>query len=75
VKNSLGLTSEDPDFDRDLVNHWTRFGPAALVQKRGRGWMTQFRNQGFPNPVKTKREAMDRATTWCLARARAMRGL
>ncbi len=60
----------DETFYRDLSNHWSMFGAAALVQKRGRGWTTSFRGNGHPTIFKTKREAMEMADAWVLESAR-----
>ncbi len=61
----------DITFYRDLTNHWSMFGEAALVKKLGKGWIVDFRGHGHPIVYKTKREAMHWATEWVLEVSRA----
>jgi hypothetical protein len=56
----------DVTFYRNLTNHWSMFGPTALVKKQGRGWIVDFCGHGHPTVYKTKREAMHWATKWVL---------
>lgn len=60
------LCALDQVFYRDLVNHWSMFGSPSLVQKRGRGWVTNFRDHGHPTIWKTKTKAMEMAGAWVL---------
>lgn len=60
----------DETFNRDLLNHWTRFGAAALVEKAGRKWLIRFRGYTFPATFATRKAAMDQAVSWVLASRR-----
>lgn len=54
-------------FERDLLNHTDHFGNDAICQKSGRGWWVSFQGKGFPQPFKTKRQAMEKVACWRLA--------
>jgi hypothetical protein len=60
----------DQTFKRDLFNHWSRFGPAGLVEKRAGRWYVRFREYTYPTTFSTKKAAALRATEWVLATTR-----
>jgi hypothetical protein len=68
------MTNEQAIFDRDLCNAWSMFGPASLVKKLGRGWITSFRGHGHPTVYKTKDEAIQMARAWVLEAGRRREG-
>lgn len=52
---------------RDIVNHGSMFGPAALCKRLGKKWIVDFRGFGFPVVYSTKTAAIDAAQSWIVA--------
>lgn len=62
--------------ERNLINHWSMFGSAAIVEKVGRSWMIrEFGSVKHPMVYKTKRQAMDAGTAMVLAKSNRARGI
>ena len=58
---------------RNLSNHWSMFGPSALVQKVASRWHLSALCGNHPGTFKTKREAMAAVDALVLERSRRVR--